>query len=313
MSLMSFADLVQPTLMALRWLCYLALLFYLLKVLSFIFKGKKPSGAHHQPREAASKGDAHRLREAMALGYTGVAAYFIFYATGAIQSFTGNVLNTGTLVNTPTEVNQFLVICAGVICVAFICNFCRSLWMLKLLDHAVFEPVSDWEQLTASLSKRLCEFIPRVAAALLFIVLELELEKLGHSSPEGDVAKGASTYTHLTDTGLYGLALYTCLILWWLSSRLIIKARMPRPLLVFYIAGLFNSSFIYFYGGEEVSAKWAWWMVLIVVFMGVAALYMIVIVFADVLLGLWGWLVSAWGWLMPRRGDRDGNDLADVQ
>ena len=295
---MFFAELVQPILRALRLLCYVVLLFYLFKVLVFIFRGKVIGSSE------TLSGHTHRLREAMALAYTGVAAYFIFHSISAVQSFTDKVLDAGTSVNSPVMMNQILVIAAGVICVAFICNFCRSLWMLKLLDHAVFEPVPNWEQLTNTTFKRAFEFITRATAALLFICLELQLEKLGSSTPEMAVVGGAKSYANLSTAGLFGLALYASLIAWWLSGRFIIKAGMPKSLLLFYIAGIFNSLFIFMYGGETVSNEWAWLLISIIFIMGLAAVYMVGVVLADLCGGMRNWLAPV--------KNRNGSDLANV-
>src|ERR1700738_448939 len=187
---LDFASLVQPILTSLRWSCYLVLLFYVYGVLKIVFQGRPPE-------------ESHRLREAMALGYTAVAGYFIFYSTAAIQLFANSVLDTGSSVRAPAAINIILVLCAGLICFAFICNFCRSLWMLKLLDHAIFEPVPGWETLINSTCNRLVEFLPRAVAAILFICIESKLEKLGSSSPEGSIVRGASSYPGLAGAGLF--------------------------------------------------------------------------------------------------------------
>jgi hypothetical protein len=307
---MAIADLIQPIINALQTLCYVVLLFYLAQVLSFVCRGKTPPSAGAST-DAPIPGRSHRLREAMALGYTGVAAYSIYFATNAIRTFTSRALSTGTQLNTPVVVNQIVVIASALICVAFICNFCRSLWMLKLLDHAIFEPVKDWDTLTSTTKKRLPEFFTRAAAALLFIGLERQLEKLGSATPETQVVLGARSYTHLSSAGLFGLFLYLFLMAWWLSGKYLIGAAMPKSLFFFYFAGCFNSFFIFVYGGENVSVDSAWLMILVIALMGVAALWMIGVVLGDLVRSFSHAGTGALRWLFSR-GSSSGPNLADA-
>lgn len=263
---------VQAFLVSLQYACYVVLAFYVFRVLVVVSKGKKLE-------------ESHRLREAMALGYTAVAAYFIVYSTRAIQLFANSVLDVGTPVNAPAAINLLVVICAGLICFAFICNFCRSLWMLKLLDHGIFEPVEEWEKLTDSTPSRLVEFIPRTLAAILFICLESKLEKLGDFTLDDSLTSlinGSSPPHYLTQAGVIGLALYGTLIVWWLLSRFVLSAAMPWSLLIFHGIGLVNSGFISLYGGEPVGAALAWGMFLIISLMACGAAYMIFVIIADI-------------------------------
>jgi hypothetical protein len=287
---MGFAEYVQPLLGVLKWLCYIVLLLYLGRVLVFIFRGK-------------SKGDPHRLREAMAMAYTVVAAYFIFRSADAIQPFVVNIVEAGGLVHTPTPIiNIVLIVCAGIVCTAFICNFSRSLWMLKSLDHGIFEPVPEWEDLLSSLGKRAFEFTTRTIAALLFIALEFRLERLASGSAAENVnllASGATPRNYLTDAGRYGLYLYFCLCVWWFSGLWVAKRRMPRRLLAFYTVGLINSAFIFYFGGKTLNEDWAMIMLLIVVLMGITGLYMLFIVLQDFLPPIFRTILTAYKYLFP--------------
>lgn len=282
------ASLVPPILASLKYLSYGVLVFYVLRVVIVVFNGKRPE-------------ESRRLREAMALGYTAVAAYFIYYSAPAIQIFANNVLDTGSSIDAPSSINTIVVILAALICFAFICNFCRSLWMLKLLDHAIFEPVPGWKALTDTTPKLLAEFAPRAAAAVLFICLEFRLEKIGNWSPDDSVlvlANGGVPPNYLADAGKYGMYLYGCLILWWLLSKLFVKAAMPPLLLIFHAVGLINSAFIWWYAGP-LGRDWAWEMILVVGFMAAGALYMILIVAIDI--------VTAIGSLFSSTKRREGN------
>ena len=199
---MWLTELVQPILFILKWLCRFVLLFYFLRVMVIIFFGKTIS-------------DSRRLQEALAMAYTLVAAWLILQSTNAILPFVQNIINSVVLVSMPTTIINFvLVICSGLVCTAFICNFSRSLWMLKSLDHAVFESVPKWEKLSAiSTSKKIFEFATRTVAALLFIGIELQLEKLSTSSSRGDVtslAIGEAPQNCLAAAGWYGFFLYVC-------------------------------------------------------------------------------------------------------
>ena len=271
-------EFVQPTLSFLKWLCRIILFFYFIKVMADVFFVK-------------TEKKSPRLREAMAMAYTLVAAGLIFQSTNAILPFVQDILNSIVKLHTPHYLLRFvLVICSGLVCSAFICNFSRSLWMLKSLDHAVFEPVPEWERLlTAKTWKNVIEFMTRTVAALLFIFIELQLEKLATHSAKEDVirlAMGEAPHNHLADAGGYGFFLYLSLSLWWISGVLIAKNKMPLPLLFFYIGGFFNSIFIYFFAKEILSKDQAFGMALIVIVVAIVALYMLSYVLIDVIKGM---------------------------
>ena len=268
------AESVPRILTFLSLLCYIALFFYLFRILTFILRGKTKLGTNG-------------LREAMAMAYTIVAARLIFLSTDAIPRFVQNVLEAVGLVHVPSAgMSIGLTLCAGFVCAAFICNFSRSLWMLKSLDHAVFEPVPDWENLSAPTPKRFLEFITRTAAALLFIYIEFILEKLADSSAIDDVnllETGGSPHNYLAEAGRIGLFLYLTLGLWWLVGLLIAKRKMPKRLFVFYMMGLIDSAFIFWYGGKVATADEAMGLLFVVGISAVAAVYMLGFVFYDIL------------------------------
>src|SRR5215831_16302001 len=107
------SDLTSSILFTLRGFCYLALSFYVLRVLEILVLGvARKHGEPGQPEKL----DAHGLREAMAVGYTGVAAYYVLHGTDAITSFTSVILSTSALVKFPASGSAFLSVCAGLIC-----------------------------------------------------------------------------------------------------------------------------------------------------------------------------------------------------
>lgn len=262
---MNIADYVPGILKIFQLLCYVVLIFYVLQVVLFIFRGK-------------TSNDPHRLREALAMAYTVVAVYYIFHSTGAIHPFVSNVIDAGSLIGrgTPASMAPILVLCAGLVCVAFICNFSRSLWMLKSLDHAIFEPVPEWENLSEQTSKRLLEFSTRTVAALLFIRLEFELKHLAGSD------KNVSGI-YFTQAGWYGILLYTCLLVWWVSGRWIAGKDMPKIPLLLYIAGLANSAFIYNFASKISNEDKAQWLMVLLLGAGFLALLMLAVIVDDIL------------------------------
>jgi hypothetical protein len=275
-TVMAFADYVPTIINGVMWGCWIVLIIYAVHVLIFILW----------------HGKIRRMREAMAVGYTAVAAYYTALATYALPNFVQRVVGDGGSIGSPTSgIYALLVICSSIICAAFICNFSRSLWMLKNLDHAVFAPVPRWRQLSSPMLKRSPEFLTRMAAALLFIVLELQLEKVAH--PHGvnevnQVAQGSPTTKLLSQAGLIGFFLYSVLIFWWFSGLWIARSKMPKKLVIFYVAGLFNSIFIYIFGDEAVDESQKNWLLILVLLMGLAASYMIGIVLLDILKLLYG-------------------------
>jgi hypothetical protein len=267
---MSFADYVPQFINGVMWVCWIVLLIYAVKVLTFI---------------VFTCEDGRRMREAMAVGYTAVAAYFTWEATKAIPNFVQRVVGDGGSVGYTTPgIYAILVVCSCVICAAFICNFSRSLWMLKNLDHAVFEPVPQWEQLSTPIGKRTFEFLTRMAAALLFIYLEFKLEKVSHPHAINEVelvAQGSSPTKPLSQAGGVAVFLYGVLVLWWLSGLWIAKSKMPKLLLLFFVFGLLNSIFIYAFGDEPVDKSRNNYLLLFLGIMALLASYMIAYV-------LWG-------------------------
>jgi len=283
---MGFADLVTGITTGVMWMCWIVLILYAVRVFLFIVVGCE---------------EDRRMREAMAVGYSAVAFVFTFQATSAIRVFVQRIVGAGSSIGSPTQsIYGLLVICSLIIFAAFICNFSRSLWMLKNLDHAVFEPVQNWDKLTLPKLKRLCEFGTRMAAALLFIYLEFQLEKLAqpHGAAEaGSIAGGASATRPLSDAGFVAIFLYAMLILWWVSGRWIAGKGMPWLLLLFFAAGLFNSIFICVFGGTSVDESSKTWLLMTIVIAGALATYMIVYVLWDLIRALKAWLLTVKGWL----------------
>jgi hypothetical protein len=248
--------------------------------------------------------EIRRMREAMAVGYSAVAVVFTFQATWAIQHFVQRIVGDGSSIGSPSRsIYALLVICSLIIYAAFICNFSRSLWMLKNLDHAVFEPVPKWEELTVPKLKRIAEFGTRMAAALLFIYLEFKLERLAqpHGAAEaGSIAGGASATRPLSDAGFVAIFLYAMLLLWWLSGRWIAGKAMPWLLLVFFGAGLFNSFFIFVFGDAPVDESSKTWLLLTIVIASAFATYMIIYVLFDLIKALNVWVLTVKTWLGMR-------------
>lgn len=297
------AEVVQPILNLLGKLCYVVLAVYISRVFLFIILGNRT-------------GDSHRLREAMAMAYTLAAAVLIGYSVSAIAPFVTNIQEaTNGLTVSAAGFGSYLSLCAGLVCAAFICNFSRSLWMLKSLDHAVFEPIPDWEDLSGSTLKRFLEFLPRAFAAVLFICLEFELKAMAGTIRAKDaalVASGTSPRNYLDEAGRYGLALYAALILWWIVGRYVItrkhNIKMPKSILFFYVAGLLNSLFIFLYGGANLTSGQAIGLLSTVNLATIAALYMLAIVVRDVAQTVWsfarmlfGIVRMLWGMLLQPR------------
>jgi len=265
---------LQLTIYTLKCVCYLTLAFYFIKVMAFLLRG------HPAAR-------SHRLREAMATAYTLVAVVLISLSTEAILPFIQNVLETVDLVHTPpTYMRISLALCAGLVCTAFICNFSRSLWTLKSLDHGIFEPVPEWADLSESRPRQLrLEFAVRTIAALLFIALEFDLKKIATASLTEDVidlARGGTPQNYLSQAGGRGLLLYFFLVVWWLVGLAIAKKQMPKKLLWFYLAGLFNSFFVFLYSSRTTNTDHAMLLLLIVAVAAIGALYMILYVLSDI-------------------------------
>jgi len=267
---MNFADYVIDITRYVMYACWIVLMIYAGRVMLFILW---------------TSGQARRMREAMAVGYTAAATYFTFYATKAMLNFVQRVVGDGSSIGTTTSgMYAALVGCSLVIFVAFICNFSRSLWMLKSLDHAVFEPVPKWKQLSRPMCKRLFEFSTRIAAAVLFIMFELQLENVAdpHALKDVHLATERSISTQsLSQAGGIAVFLYLVLLLWWLSGLWIARSEMPKSLLLFFFCGLVNSIFIYVFGDEAASESRNKWLVGVVGLMTLFAGYMIYYVLCD--------------------------------
>jgi hypothetical protein len=263
----------------LRGVCYLVLVFYAVRAIRLITVGH---GGHHATSQ---------WREAMALVYTLVAAYFIFVSTRAIPTFSQNIVDgVGRVPNMPPGLIAFSYLAAGLVFAAFICNCSRSLWMLKSLDHGIFEPIPEWEELSEPWGKRIPEFVTRSIAAGLFILLEFELKKLSSWSYLKDLSvsqSGGIPGAGLSDIGKFALGLYFALLFWWLAASRIAGKRMPKLLLSFYAAGLVNALFIFFYGGPILSTSAAMWLVAGIVVVTIAAGWMLFFVLLDTFRECW--------------------------
>lgn len=278
--------------------CCAILVVYALRVLIAIVRGHGGGGQH-------------RMREAMALGYTLIAAYFIFSGSGAIRMFAESVLTTGRELRLPDWTNTALVVCATFICAAFLCNFSRSLWMLKSLDHGLYEPIDDWGQLTARRPvQQFFEFLTRTCAAVLFIKVELKLEDLAQHS-ELQNLEAAQKAQHVPDSlsaaGGWGVLLYSVLLVWWCTGWLIArgapaetKAKMPWWQAVFFVAGLINSWFIRTYGADVVTMDLKIAMLLIVLVMGALAALMLAVVGIDI----FKFACALYRFIWPKPGDK---------
>jgi hypothetical protein len=268
---------VQPVMKSLKFLCWGVLAFYVSRVFISVVRG---------PSQDGSRG--HGLREAMAMAYTAVAAYLIASAAGAIQLFVTAILDSVSLLQTGIEswVLTLLVLSSSCVCAAFICNFSRSLWMLKSLDHAVYGPVPEWGALSEiSRWKKLAEFSTRTVAALLFIVVEFRLERFADAQTSANALTLASMdelqHNSLSEAGRGGLWLYFALILWWCAGFWIARKQMPKLQLVFYIAGMADSFFIYRYATTLTNSSDAITFLLFIVVISICALYMLCIVLLD--------------------------------
>jgi hypothetical protein len=178
-SIFRLSSIVQPLMDGSRYVCWVLLAFYMWRVLLFVFKGKKEGGARRDG-----------MREAMAMAYTLVAAYFILSATKAVQPFMVNILDSVSSLRPQPQAEELtlLELMSAFVFTAFICNFSRSLWMLKSLDHALFEPVPQWGELSGrSAWKRAAEFATRTVAAVLFILVEFRLERLAATQTQSFV------------------------------------------------------------------------------------------------------------------------------
>lgn len=281
---MDLSSLTPISFTFLKIFCYFILAFYLIRVLKFIIWGK-------------SNKDPHRLREALSMVYTIFASYFIFISIDSIIPFVQNIVERlNHLISTPAIIITINIL-SGFVCAAFICNFSRSLWMLKTLDHSIFDPVPDWKTLSANKYKRWFEFITRTIAAVLFILLEEKLKDISlstHLNELKSLSVSPFLQNNMSDAGKLGLLLYLALGLWWLSGWVIAKNKMPKVLLLFYVTGLINSGFIYLYGGNEISEALAELLILIIVLVSAAAIYMLGFVLKEVVQTVHEFLLKYW-------------------
>jgi hypothetical protein len=258
-------NVVQFLMAVFRYVCWGLLAYYVVRVASVVFRGAKNGGARRDG-----------MREAMALSYTVVAAIFIGWAPNAMPRFVGNILESvgGLRPLPPTWMQTMLVLSSALVCTAFICNFSRSLWMLKSLDHAVFEPVPQWEELSGQYAwKKAAEFITRTVAALLFILVEFRLEQVARTPQLFEI--GDSVAENLARAGTLGLGLYCTLIVWWWVGRWIAGKEMPWKQLFYYIAGGINSAFVAKYAGTVTNSDDVFVLLLFILFVFLGALYML--------------------------------------
>jgi len=170
---------------------------------------------------------------------------------------------------------------------AFICNFSRSLWMLKSLDHALFEPVPQWGELSGrSARKRAAEFATRTVAAVLFILVEFRLERLAATQTQSFVPN-----ENLVLAGKWGLLLYATLFVWWWVGYWIAGAKMPKMQVWYYLAGAANSFFIFKYAGNPNSND-AVGLLLFIVVVWICAIYMLVYIFWDPVRGFGNYITT---------------------
>lgn len=278
------ADHMGATLDGLSIACYGALVFYLFRT-AWLFLGRR------------SWGDKHALRESMAAAYTVVAAYLIGMSVNAMRPFVDNVGQSANFLTQSPLLAVSVRIVAAIVFTAFLTNCSRSLYVLKGLDHAFFEPVPEWETLATFPLKRLFEFSTRAVAAGLFISLEYQLKVIASGTTALSSATSASqpfqnliaspALDALTLAGACGMALYLSLILWWCVGLWIAKEQMPRRLLPFYLSGLVSSAFIYFYSHSTRSENASIALIFFALVVAGAACYMLWLVGREVFQVLW--------------------------
>lgn len=251
-------------------LCYVVLAYYFLKALAITLALPDPE---------------KRFREALSTTYLIAAAWFTMTAIGVIPGFTQHCIDaTGYLfTDMPAEVLQVIGLAGSVILTAFICNFARSLYMLKSLDHATFDPIPEWGQLLASTRARVVEFFVRLLAAGLFLLLEYELKSVVKPPDPAKVISGEIT-NPFASPGWLGILLYIVLGIWWFVGRSVAGNKMPWTQLVFYCAGLWNSFILALYAGAT-SEPIAWFMLLSAVVSTVGSIFMIGMVVLEVVKG----------------------------
>ena len=159
--------------------------------------------------------------------------------------------------------------------------------MLKSLDHAVFNPVPNWEDLAEQFPvKRLAEFGTRTAAAILFVVVEFRMERFADAQTSSNALFLARSdeiqHNSLSQAGQWGLWLYIALIIWWVVGFWIARHQMPKLQLGFYFAGVANSLFIAKYAATVNDSDGALTLLMLILFILVGAIYMLVYVLLDV-------------------------------
>jgi hypothetical protein len=278
---------------SLEFLCWALLTFYVLRVVVFIIKGPNETVPHR-----------NRMREAMAMAYTAVAAYFIAAATRAIEPFMANIISSVSVLvpAVPWQLLVVLGLSSACVCTAFLCNFSRSLWQLKSLDHAIFAPVPEWDDLSdRSGPKKVAEFLTRSVAAVLFIVVEFRLERFAETPARLSLVASRTESTSLAVAGLWALGVYIALISWWLVGWLIAGKKMPLSQLFFYLAGVANSVFVAKYAGSITSPGDVYVLLCFIVLICVAAVYMLGYILWDPLRAVVSVGGACWGWLSKKR------------
>lgn len=269
--------MITDVLSILKWICIIVLSFYIIRVILLVFFGK-------------SNHDNHRLRGSMALIYAVFAAYFIYKSIVFIPFLVNSIVGGISLGNIKYSwLILLLYITIGTVFTAFLCNFSRSLWMLKSLENGIFEAVPDWNDLTKPISKRFIEFFIRSIAAFLFILLEFEFEKISHYSLVDDIKilnSNSIPEYNISSIGVLGIYLYSSLLLWWCAGFWIAKRRMPIVQLIFYFAGIIISIFVKLYGNSIITDETVIIILISLVLAIGASSFMLFIVFKDIYLGV---------------------------
>jgi hypothetical protein len=277
-----FGNWLSVLIFVFKGLCYVVLLYYFVKALFVTVALPDPD---------------KRFREALAVTYLVAAAWFTGAAIGVIPSFTQHCIeSTGNLVvYMPELVLKLIAVAGAVILTAFICNFARALYMLKSLDHAMFEPIPEWgrQWRMSSTRTRLLEFGVRLVAAVLFLLLEYALKSVGQPHDGNHLTGPDEQVTNPFATpGLIGIFLYIVLAIWWCVARRVAGDEMRIRQLLFYGAGLLNSIILTVYA-RATSELFAWIVVLSAVVSMGGSFFMIGMVVREIVKGGFS------GWTAP--------------
>ena len=266
-------DWLQYVITVFSGFCYVTVAFYVVKAVLVTVPPE-----NHQPP----------FPEGLALTYLAAATWFTIGAVAAIPRFTHHcidVLSYLPALSIPKLVVQLVALAATFMVTAFICNFARSLYMLKSLDHGVYEPVPDWKQKLTRDAKGYSEFVTRLIAAILFLVLEYQLKAVAHPVTVGD-KEAALASDHFAVPALVGLVLYVVLMGWWTVARRIVGDKVPGWQLVFYLAGLLNSVVLWVYSQRTGTNTFPWIMVISALVSFIPSLYMLWVVGHDIYGGM---------------------------